>query len=454
MKTTLPALTVLALLLASAFAIHAEELVIDLPSALRLADERNTELAIQLQRVEHAALEESAAWYQWIPTLRLGASYSWQNGALQETSGDVMDVERNSRYEGLGAGVVGSGLPARPGLSLSVDLAEAIYAPLAAKQRHNAARFEEQSVRLDVMLDVATVYYELVRAARKLAITKLAAENAAKLGKLTADFAEIGEGLLADAERAAVESLLQQQKVELAKERMEAASIELVRLLRLDEHARLRPADSMIAPITLVDSAIALPDLLSQALESRPEFARDRAIIAAEKARLKQEKLGLFIPNVELGYSYGHFGGGRGTGNSNDDSRSDLYGMVYWQFDNMGLRNRNNVKKQRARMNVAKALEQQTMTDVIAEVRMAHTELKSAERQLDFTRRAVDSARRSYELNNERIFENQGLPLEVLQSMKALAEAESLYLAVATKYNLSQIRLASSTGQGLQPAAE
>ena len=125
-----------------------------------------------------------------------------------------------------------------------------------------------------------------------------------------------------------------------------------------------------------------------------------------------------------------------------------------WQFDNLGLRNLNNVKKRRARINVAKALEQQTMTDVAAEVRTAHTELMSAERQLDLARRAVDSARRSYELNNERIFENQGLPLEALQSMRALAEAESLYLAVATKYNLSQFRLASSTGQGLQPAAE
>jgi len=454
MKTTLPALTVLALSLASAFAIQAEELVIDLPSALMLADERNTELAIQLQRVEHAALEQSAAWYQWIPTLRLGASYAWQDGALQETSGSIMDVERNSRYAGLGAGAVGAGLPALSGLSLSLDIAKAIYAPLAAKQQHDAARFEEESVRLDVMLDVATAYYELVRAARELAITKLSAENAARLGKLTADFAEIGEGLLADAERAAVESLIQQQKVELARERMEAASIELVRLLRLGEHVRLLPADSMIAPIPFVDSAVALQDLLSQASESRPEFARDRAIIEAEEARLKQEKYGLFIPNVELGYSYGNFGGGEETGNSYEDSRSDMYGMVYWQFDNLGLRNSNNIKKRRARINVAKALEQQTMTDVIAEVRTAHTELKSAERQLDLTRRAVDSARRSYELNNERIFENQGLPLEGLQSMKALAEAESLYLAVATKYNLSQLRLASSTGQGLQPAPE
>jgi outer membrane protein TolC len=210
----------------------------------------------------------------------------------------------------------------------------------------------------------------------------------------------------------------------------------------------------MIAPIAVVDSAITLQDLLSQALDNRPELGRDRAIVEAEQARLKQGKYGLFLPKIELGYSRGNFGGGPGTGNSFDDSRDDFYGMVYWQFDNLGLGNGNNIKKQRARVNVAEALEQQAVTDVIAEMKTAHTELKSAERQLDLVRRAVDSARRSYELNNERIFENKGLPLEALQSMKALAEAESLYLAVATKYNLSQLRLASSIGRGPQPAAE
>ena len=38
--------------------------------------------------------------------------------------------------------------------------------------------------------------------------------------------------------------------------------------------------------------------------------------------------------------------------------------------------------------------------------------------------------------------------------MKALAEAESLYLAVATKYNLAQLRLVTATGQGLSAATE
>ena len=115
----------LSLILATAAATHAEPLLIDLPTALRLADEKNTDLAIQVQKVTLAELDRSAAWYQWIPTLRVGASYGWQNGALQETDGNIIDVERNSRYAGMGAGAYGAGMPIRPGLSMGVDLSEA-----------------------------------------------------------------------------------------------------------------------------------------------------------------------------------------------------------------------------------------------------------------------------------------------------------------------------------------
>ncbi|VGO20059.1 TolC family protein [Pontiella sulfatireligans] len=437
-----------------AAAAHAEPLLIDLPTALRLADEKNTDLAIQVQQVELAEFDKAAAWYQWLPTVRVGASYGWQKGQLQETDGTMTDVERNSRYGGLGAGASGSGMPLRPGLSAGVDLSAAIFGPLAAKQQFQAAMLGEESVRLRVMLDVASAYYELVRAFRELEIAELSAENSGALAKQTADFAASGEGLQADAERAEVESLIQQQRVELARERKEGAAVQMARLLRLDDAAQLTPADSMITPLALMEAEADLADLVSRALMNRPEVGQNRAIRAAGKAQLDQERYGIFLPKVEVGYSYGSYGGGQGSGNSGDDERHDVYGMLYWQFDSLGLRNRNNIKKQRALMSKAKAMEEQALVDIAAEVRMAYAQFSGAQRQLGLAKRAVDSARKSYELNNERIFENSGLPLEALQSVKALAEAESLYLAVATKYNMSQLRLVSATGKGLSAPKE
>jgi outer membrane protein TolC len=435
--------TTFSLILVLSTAAYAETMLIDLPTALRLADEKNTELAIEVQQVALAELDKSAAWYQWIPTVRIGAGYAYQDGALQETKGDVSNVERNSRYLGMGS-------MTQPGMAATVDLSEAIYSPLAAKQRLRAAELGEESARLRIMLDVASAYYELVRATRDLEIVRLTAANAEQLAKQTADFSESGEGLLADSERAEVESLIQQQKVEFAIEREAEAGIQLVRLLRLDDGVKLDPAEHMITPLALMNySELEVSDLVTEALSTRPEIGQNRATAAAEEARLKQEKYGIFFPKVEVGYSYGNFGGGTGTGSDFDDRRSDVYGAIYWQFDSLGLRNNNNIKQQRARLAEAKYKQEQTMVDVAAEVRIAYTELSGAQRQLDLSRRAVTSARKSYELNSERVFENQGLPLEALQSIKALAEAESLYLAVATKYNLAQLRLLSASGKGL-----
>ena len=434
------------LIMLAAAPLPAEEMLIDLPTALRLADRQNSALALQVERLNRADLEVDAAWYQWIPTLRFGQGYAWQDGALQDTRGDVTIVERNARYTGFGAGAIGSGLPARPGLSINLNLAHAIYEPLAAKQQRHAVTAASQAVRLSVTLAVTEAYYELVRAAWAQALSKEAAAHAKQLADVTAGFAESGEGLRADAERGVVEMLLQEQRAELASEHLETAAVKLGRLLRIDD-VQLRPAEQVIRPLTLIERELPLQKLVDEALAQRPEFQQSRAAIAAQQARLKQEKYGPFIPHVEVGYSDGNFGGGLGTSNQFDDNRRDMYGMFYWQWDHLGFGSHARKRRQRSRILEAKIHEQQLRSDVVAEVKTAYYEFNGSARRLTIAKRAIDSARRAFDLSNERIYENQGLPLEALQSMKALAEAETLYLDIAAKYNLAQFRLRAATGR-------
>ena len=117
----------------------------------------------------------------------------------------------------MGLPTTGSGLAPQPGLALEIDLAEGIFRPLASKQRLQAVRAEEAQARLNTTLQVSTAYYELIQAYRMLSIAEDAAKNAGNLAKVTDDFAQVGEGLQADAERAAVESLIQMNNVEVAR---------------------------------------------------------------------------------------------------------------------------------------------------------------------------------------------------------------------------------------------
>ena len=60
---------------------------------------------------------------------------------------------------------------------------------------------------------------------------------------------------------------------------------------------------------------------------------------------------------------------------------------------------------------------------------------------------AVTKARRSYELNRIRVFENQGLPIETLQAIQSLATARTMHRDAVIDYNLAQFQLYTAIGQ-------
>ncbi len=425
----------------------AEVMQIDLTSALRLANEQNTDLAMQLERVKRVEIRQNLAWYRWLPTVRGGFSWASQDGLLQNTNGSVENVDREASARGFGLPAVGSGLAPTPGLALELDLAEGIFQPLAASQKLKAARAEETETRQNLALEVAGAYYELVQSKRMMAIAAEAAANAHSLENATADFAEAGEGLQADADRAAVESLIQQNKLEAVRVRSVAASSRLAQLLRLNEQVELQPVDSMIVPLQVFPVEPQLDSLLNKALVNRPELKRYEALVQAERAALSQESWGLLIPKLGATYSDSRYKGGHNGLTSSYTGRDESLVAIYWELENLGFSNWAKKQSRESRLREARAREEQAESDIIADVNLAFSQYRAAGKQVEFLRQAVDRARNSFELSQERIYANQGLPLEALQAMKALAEVESLYLAASAQRNLSQLYLLAATGE-------
>ena len=67
-------------------------------------------------------------------------------------------------------------------------------------------------------------------------------------------------------------------------------------------------------------------------------------------------------------------------------------------------------------------------------------------RQVEIAGDAISIAQQSYELNDPRIRESEGLPIELLQSIAALAEAQTAYAKAAANYNQAQYRLMGAMG--------
>ena len=129
--------------------VAAETMPIDLSGALRLADERNLDITIYLEKVSESSARLEQSRILAIPTLRFGGSYNDHSGPLQETDGTVVGIDRDSSQLGFGSGSVGAGDPRAPGLSLDLNVADAYFSPLLARQDRNAAVAAAAANRLD-----------------------------------------------------------------------------------------------------------------------------------------------------------------------------------------------------------------------------------------------------------------------------------------------------------------
>jgi len=415
---------------------ESEVLPIDLATALRLADERNLDIAIYMERIAEASARVAQARTLAVPTLRAGATSDRHTGNIQETGGQVLDVDRASRFTGIGAG-------------LEIDIADAIFAPLVAKQNRAAVTAASTANRHLVLVDVASAYLRLLQSREETKVVEGALERALDLATLTADYAEAGEGLLADAEMAAVQPLLWEQRRLIAAERTAAASAELARLLHLDAGVELEPLENVIPLLEIFSGEEDIEQLVSRALLGRPEAEQYDALVAAAEDDLNAQRYGLFIPSVSLNYSTGEFGGAPGSSIENTDNRDDLTLSLYWQFDNFGLGHRARTNEKRAQVRQI-SLERDKLRDsIVAEVREGHARLRSFAAQLEFARSAVARAEQAYRLNRDRIFDQQGLPLEALQAMQTLAAAELADLEARVGHSHAQIRLHTVLGNPL-----
>jgi outer membrane protein TolC len=414
-------------------------LEIDLASAVRLADERNVDVAIYLARVEAATARLTQARLAAVPNIRVGATDDRHEGTIQETSGNVIDADRASEFRGVTA-------------DLRVDIADAIFRPLVARQNRSAVVAASTANRQQVLMQVASAYVRLVQARTEAAVIGRAYDRARELAELTTNYAEAGEGLPSDAEMAAVQPALWEQRRAVVEERVIAANAELVRLLHLDSAVELAPIETEPPVIEIFSGTEDVGELILRAQEGRPENEQAEALVAAAEGDLTAERYGWFVPSVSFSLSSGDFGGGPGTSILNTDNRQDRSLTLYWQFDGLGFGQRARVDERRAQLQEL-SLQREKLRDAIAaEVRESHARVVSLKRQIELADTAVAHAERAYELNRTRIYDQQGLPLEALQAMQMLASAELGALEARAAFSVAQIRLHTALGNPLSGA--
>ena len=423
---------------------------IDLANALGLGGADNLQVRLARTRLFQAQARHLQAKTLWLPSLRLGIGYNKHDGRLQETTGNVIEVERNSLFYGGGLGLGGmplnGGAGGPPRLMVNLSLADAYFKPLAACQEVAAHGAAERVASNDSLAEIAIGYHSLLEAHGRLANAEDARGMAEKMVGLVEDFEREGFSSKTEVSRARTALGRWQRDVADAERQTVTTSAKLARVLRLPAQVQLVPAEEFVLPIEVVEGALDVDSMVAEASLRRPEISRQQAFREAACFRVQEEKWRPWIPNVQAGASGGGFGGGPSTTFPSASDRSDVDLLAVWEWQNMGL---GNVARQRIRRGELheRVLEIEALRDQIAaEVVAAVADVASYRQQMQIAQEAILSAEQSYQLNEQRIRESEGLPIELLQSISALAEARNAYTESVANYNRSQYRLLRALG--------
>jgi outer membrane protein TolC len=413
---------------------------IDLPTTLQLAAGRNLDLATAIEKANRAGARADRATLSIVPDLAVGASFAKQNGLLQETLGTPVQTKRVSDSSGLGTS---SGVP---GIGLDLSLSRAIFAPLATRQDRKAALAAAEAKEHEIMTDAAAAYYELVRARAGLQLAREIEGAAGKLAKATRSFADAGEGLDADAERAAATHLLRQGQTARAEADLVRRSSALSRILHLPVSLTLIPTDRTVAATDLVNPDEPVARMVATALKFRPETRQMQAEVSAAGHRLTEQKVKPFLPNVAAGYSNYEFAAGRGGATDGDGPREEVTAMIYWKLEGLGFGNAAQAREKQADLKLARLKEAKILDDIASDVAGSRAEVHAQRTRLSIGSRASGHAKKSYELTTARLQEAQGLPIEALASIQTLADARQAEVDAVIDYNIAQHRLFAALG--------
>jgi outer membrane protein TolC len=405
----------------------------------------------------------------WVPSFMIAANYSRHDGPIDFNQGINVPP---------GVGIFGQPAPGgfgKPinqnynwfmaGVSLYqvVGTTDVIFQPLAARQVLDARRWDIQTAKNDVVLEVARCYFNVhrfrgqyagalytVNEGRKL----LAAIDALRRDLIPAVEVDRARNLLA---------FLEQQAIS-ARENWRVSSADLTLVLRLDPRAVCEPLEHDHLQITLIDPSRGLDELIPIGLTNRPELAANEADIKAALVRIRQEKMRPLLPSVLLtGFQTpggmapqaSIVGTGHGGKMNNWGFRDDVSAQLIWQWNSFGLGNMALVKKRRGEQSQAIVKLAQAQDAVAAEINEAQARVQSAAARVVQAERSLHTGLVTYQRNYEGIgqtrrFENVlelvYRPQEVVYALKLLHLAFNEYFNTVADYNTAQFLLFHALG--------
>jgi outer membrane protein TolC len=263
-----------------------------------------------------------------------------------------------------------------------------------------------------------------------------------------------------------LQSLRQSQQIAIRDWRV--ASARLAEVLLLDPTTLLEPVEPAFLQVSFFPPDLSVEELMPIALNSRPEIASRRELVAAAEQLVRQEKTRPFLPNLVVIspttssglLAAGNMSSGPNGSLNSNGSRLDIEIAAVWQLQNGGLGNIGRIRQRKAEQGAASVELTRAVYRVKSEVAQALARLQTARIRVVETdegvRQAVESADKNFIGLRETARPAGELlrlivrPQEVVAALIALYSAYEQYASAVAEFNAAQFELYRAVGQPAQ----
>lgn len=406
---------------------------IDLPTVLRLAHARNLDIQIARERLAEAEANRAAAIWQALPWVAPGVDYRNHQGLIQDVAGNIIEAHKQSYAVG-------------PTSRLQVDVGDTLYKNLVACQLTTAAKYAVAAQTQDSVLAAVQSYFDLLKAQELTVIVRESVDISERYQAETHDAVEAGLAFKADELRVQVQTERYNLSVLQAQQNERTAATLLAQVLHLDPAVRLVATNSDMTPLAIIRDSRNMGGLIAQALIARPELGQNNALVASAKHARQGAAFGPLLPSVAGQAFTGNFGGDSDAGPAGSGGSQDYAVSLGWRIGPGGLFDMPRIHAADARFRAAQLFADKTRDDVIGQVVDAQTLVVSLRSQIDQAQLALQAAKETLKLSEERKEFAVGNVLETIQAAQDLTRARSDYANAVVEHNKAQYALTRAVG--------
>jgi outer membrane protein TolC len=407
---------------------------IDLATTLRLAGANGIDVQIARERLEAAKAGATSAVGQFLPWLSAGVGYRGHRDLIQDVVGNMVQADKDSHTAGAA-------------LNLQVDVGDAVYRTLAARQARAAAEQGLEAQRQETLVRAAQSYFDLLIAQSVVAAAADAVGISREYESQLHRAVEAGIALKGDELRVKVQTRRNQLSLQQAQEQRRVLAARLAEALRLDPAVELVGQDVELAPLALVPATATVDALVAEAVAARPELKEALALAQVAEETRKGAVYGPLIPTVTGMAFFGSLGGGKDGGLTTSGASRDYLAAVGWRIGPGGLFDLGRIRSTRARLGEAQWNVEKLKDAVARQVVEARTRVLSQQEQLSTAMEALAAAEQGLELAVGRKEFGVGIVLENILAEQDQTRARQDYVRAVGEYDKAQYALSRALGR-------